>query len=226
MRATLALTTMIHSIIAIHGFGVKPADGNKTVNWLKDETMLPTVCPKCQILAFGYDSLPIGENPARQSIQAMAENLLRGLVAKRKSCGRRPIVFVGHCLGGLIAQKTYTIAMVHAHDFPQIYDSATGFLSLGTPYEGLSVENGLCRMFEQIARSQMRSETNLIDGLTRDNDGLLSVVHEFTREVSKRTAPPEVFCFFEQRLTRFRDIAGVETELVCGITSLLCNKSN
>jgi len=103
------------SIVAIHGFASHPSsawtyqDGDgKSVNWLKDESMLPAVCPKARILAFGYDSMPVGTNPTRKSIPNIAMSLLEGLMMKRKDCPNRPIIFLGHCLGGLIALKVHS----------------------------------------------------------------------------------------------------------------------
>lgn len=217
-----------NSIVAIHGFGARPAeawtratqnsDGSDlTVNWLKDKEMLPKVLPKCRIMAFGYDSVLIGENPARQSIESLASNLLRELVAKREKCQRRPIVFVGHCLGGLIATKAYTLARAFdsERDYPHIYNSSTGFVTLGTPFEGFSVEKGLSSIYEDIAKTGLRSETNLVEGVSRGNDVLVNVVDEFTREIATRGSPPLVFCFYEQRLGNFGKDFGVNTELVC-----------
>jgi len=111
-------------------------------------------------------------------------------------------------------QKAYTIARVHAFDYPHIYDSITGLLSLGTPYQGFSIDKGLHKMFEQIARSQMRTESSLVDSIAQNNDVLVSVVHEFTREINTRAHPPLICCFFEEQATSFGAIAGVETELV------------
>jgi len=111
-------------------------------------------------------------------------------------------------------RKAYTIARVHASDYPHIYDSVTGMLTLGTPHEGLSIDKGLQQMFEQTAPWGMRMENSLIGVLHRDNDFLVSIVHDFTREINTRKHPPQICCFFEERAARFGSIAGVETELV------------
>ncbi|KAK0703971.1 P-loop containing nucleoside triphosphate hydrolase protein [Lasiosphaeria miniovina] len=41
---------------------------------------------------------------------------------------------------------------------------------------------------------------------------LIGVVHDFCREISTRPAPPRVYCFFEERQTKFGAIAGFETD--------------
>jgi len=107
----LGKANALDSIVAIHGFGADPKtawtheSGSKKVNWLADKDMLPTACPRTRILSFNYDSVPVGDNPARQSIPNIAMKLLSGIAAKRRGCQLRPIVFIGHCLGGVIAEK-------------------------------------------------------------------------------------------------------------------------
>ncbi|KAK0733442.1 hypothetical protein B0T26DRAFT_736377 [Lasiosphaeria miniovina] len=198
---------ILADVVAIHGFGAHPTDAwtfegeGKNTNWLTDETMLPAACPKVRILNFSYDSMQMGDNPARGSIPNLAMKLLSGLVEKRRECQTRPIIFA------------YMIAMMHTSDYPFIYDSITGFLSLGTPYKGFSSAKSLKQMYAEIVLAQMRTESNLGSSLAEDNDMLVGIVYDFARKINTRTSPPVVFCFFEERLTKFGAIAGVETDL-------------
>ncbi|KAK4222432.1 hypothetical protein QBC38DRAFT_504035 [Podospora fimiseda] len=131
-------------IVAIPGIATHPKDAfvyrsqSKEINWLSDKTMLPAACPKARILYYFYDSMLAGPNPTRQSFNNIAKGLLNSLLKERKDCPNRPLIFVSHCLGGLVAQRVYNMAAVNKTDFPGIYDSVTGLLSLGTPYHGAS----------------------------------------------------------------------------------------
>ncbi|KAK4159572.1 hypothetical protein QBC43DRAFT_124693 [Cladorrhinum sp. PSN259] len=209
-------------IVTTHGIGADPRrtwvslEHGRKVNWLSDKTMLPAVCPKARILSYQYNSVWIGDNPPRQSFHSIAKDLLYSLVRARKECRHRPIIFVSHCLGGLIAQCAYNMADTNRTDFPDIHDSTTGFLSLGTPYQGHghSVEDSIYEIFRKIGELQtVRAQTNLIGQLVRDNDMLVTIVEGFTRKINTQANPPRIFCFYEQRETCYGDIANVETKL-------------
>ncbi|KAK3985337.1 hypothetical protein QBC44DRAFT_335307 [Cladorrhinum sp. PSN332] len=214
-------------VVAIPGIGAHPKeafvyqDQYKEVNWLSDKTMLPATCPKVRILCYFYDSMWVGDNPTRQSFHNIAKVLLNKLVAERRDCPQRPIVFVSHCLGGIVAQRAYNMASTNKTDFPDIYDSITGLLSLGTPFHGASMGNTLSEMFQKITAMRMRTQNNLINQLVRDNDMLVDIVQDFTRDTATRRFAPMIYCFYEQRETKFGAIANMETgpEFVVGESS-------
>lgn len=98
-------------IVAVHGLGgspdsswtSKPNPGNanqKGVNWLVDDNMLPHHIPTARILRFGYKQASF-----KDDIQAFSYALLRQLHVARDECPRRPIIWIGHSLGGLIIRK-------------------------------------------------------------------------------------------------------------------------
>ncbi|TXC01070.1 hypothetical protein FocTR4_00009367 [Fusarium oxysporum f. sp. cubense] len=103
-------------IIAVHGFGSsvdwswnwrdKTSPGT-LVNWLKDPCMLPEVVPKSRIMVYNYQSR-WGANGLRIKLQLSGEDLVRSLHAFRKGLQNRPVVFVGHSLGGLVIQHVVT----------------------------------------------------------------------------------------------------------------------
>ena len=82
------------SIVAIHGLGAHPDDswcanaGTKEspqwVNWLKEETMLPSAVPNARIMRYGYQSQWFGKEMMQQSVSTVAERLLRALKRTRK----------------------------------------------------------------------------------------------------------------------------------------------
>lgn len=134
------------------------------------------------------------------------------LTINTKGCGRRPILLICHCYGGLVAQKAYLASYLHASDYPGIYDSITGILFLGTPHQGweMSAIPAVGETYELIQQQRFRIEDGLLQTLAPGNPILVDTAADFTRHVKQRTAPPELFCFFERRPTDVGRILGLE----------------
>lgn len=67
--------------------------------------MLPAAIPKARIMAYGYESYWFGDDAVRQSLDSVASDLLDALGEERGNCLHRPLIFVGHCFGGLVIQQ-------------------------------------------------------------------------------------------------------------------------
>lgn len=97
------------SVVAVHGIGVNPKSTwvhSKTkVNWLSDTTMLPEALPKARIMTYNYESYWFGDNAVKQTVSKVANKMLLALRDKREECRDRPIIFLGHCFGGLVIQE-------------------------------------------------------------------------------------------------------------------------
>ncbi len=106
------LLTVLISIVRVHGIGVHPKDawvhGKTKKHWLKDPAMLPAKARNARIMVYNYESYWFGEDAIRQSVPAVASKLLKALCNERTQCPHRPIVFVGHCFGGLVVQQVCT----------------------------------------------------------------------------------------------------------------------
>ncbi|RYP60580.1 hypothetical protein DL771_010471 [Monosporascus sp. 5C6A] len=217
-------------IVAVHGIGVHPEDAwnhRKTKrNWLADKSMLPADFPNARIMAYGYASYWFGDQAVKQSVETVATDLLDCLGEKRADCLHRPIIFVGHCFGGLVIQKAYTRAMLLKDDYLGISDSVTGMLFLGTPHHGVK-ENSQFQtegqIYQAIAETNTQVEDNVLKTLAQDNEMLVSVHYDFTRTVCKHgNCGPKIFCFFEQQKSKVGRIAGLENvspEFVVGESS-------
>ncbi|ROV88121.1 hypothetical protein VMCG_10440 [Cytospora schulzeri] len=211
-------------IVAVHGIGAPPTKtwvysekddkGQKIreVNWLADNTMLPSAVKDARIMTFNYDSVWFGDAPTRQTLDGVATTLLREIKKKRRDCGTRPIILIGHCFGGLVMQKAYALSKLNSHDFPGIYKSITGMLFLGTPFQGSVALQSQGKLFDIIVRTQHHVQENIIHTLAYNNDELVATVFNFTRDINiRRSAAPELFCFYEQRATNVGAIVGMET---------------
>lgn len=100
------LTDWHYSLVLVHGFGGDVIDTwtSKSLkgNIFWPEKLLLQKQPRTRIFSFGYDA---GEL-AFSTIRDNARTMLAYLNGRREDfCNDRPIVFLGHCLGGLIVRQ-------------------------------------------------------------------------------------------------------------------------
>jgi hypothetical protein len=96
-------------IVALHGLNghwektwQATANLNQVI-WLRD--FLPQQIPHARMMSFGYDSILQFSKPVAD-IGTFAEQLLEDLMSRRNGASsRRPIIFICHSLGGIVAKK-------------------------------------------------------------------------------------------------------------------------
>ena len=96
------------SIVAVHGLYGDPKNTwtSRQANafWLKD--FLPHDVPNARVMTFGYNAdAAFGNTTA--DIADHAKSLLSSLIDKREENDelRRPIIFIGHSLGGIVIKQ-------------------------------------------------------------------------------------------------------------------------
>lgn len=122
--------------------------------WLRD--FLPEHVPNTRILTYGYDST-LFKNNSTASTQEFSRNFLQAVNSARVGIESRPIVFIGHSLGGILIKevramdifseshnsKTILQAIIQAAESNgenlSIYNSCYGLLLFGVPNLGLEV---------------------------------------------------------------------------------------
>ncbi|KAF5012594.1 hypothetical protein FDECE_1361 [Fusarium decemcellulare] len=206
-------------VVAVHGIGVNPnstwSHRKTKTNWLSDENMLPQVLPKARIMAFGYDSVWYGEGGGKRTLEGVATKLLNELMWKRENCPNRPILFIGHCFGGLVIQQAYTQGLLHKHDWPHLSESVIGLVFLGTPHHGLNESVGLStqgQIYKAIIAAGLRPQENALQSMAHDNDVLRGAVDSFTRIINTTKPQPTIFCFYEERETEIGQIVGMKID--------------
>lgn len=150
--------------------------------WPRD--LLPKDLPHVRIISWGYDSSVL--KPIKASSQASifghAENLLLDITRIRNSWDAeiRPIIFVGHSLGGLVIKEALIRASeYHSNgqhpDLGAIHSCTKGVVFLGTPHRG-SGKASIGEIVSNIAKI----------GLQRPNDKLIEVLAEDSQVLERQ----------------------------------------
>ncbi|KAJ4238413.1 hypothetical protein NW757_013041 [Fusarium falciforme] len=188
------------SIIAVHGLGANvdwswtwkdKADPDRLVKWLEDPDMLPAVVPKSRIMLYNYDSRWHADAP-RTRLQLCGEDFARAVHTFRRGAAGRPIVFVGHSLGGNVIQQGLLYANSE-DDFKDVATSAVGIVFLGSPLSGTKLQF-LPHLLTAVL-SPAGSHAGIIKELAYNNTSLRDKLHSFCRMLNTLSIPTS--CFFE-----------------------------
>lgn len=138
------------SIVAVHGIYEDAVetwkDPKTSILWLRD--LLSEKLHNIRVLTYDYKARALtspGEGTVDR-ILAHATSLVAELCADRllDSAMDRPIIFICHGLGGLLAKRAlaYSISRRHkgVEHLRSIYMSTYGMLFMGTPHNGISKE--------------------------------------------------------------------------------------
>jgi hypothetical protein len=231
------------SIIAVHGLGSDVdwswtwKDGHKHVNWLRDPDMLPAKVPKSRIIVYNYESIWHTDAP-KTRLQLCGEELVHSIHSFRLGVTYRPIVFVGHSLGGNVVEYVSSCsdpsrafgltcnaeALLYAESEPRfryLLEATAGLVFLGTPFRGTKWQpfiDSLARLMRFAG-----SHRGIIDELNFDSPVLLDKMHGFCRIRNRMSTP--VACFSELHETdygRRHGMKGLARGMVC--KKRLCRK--
>ncbi|KAK7218004.1 hypothetical protein V2G26_006007 [Clonostachys chloroleuca] len=133
-------------IIAVHGLGSHAIGGFKSKGtshvWLRDS--LPHDIPNSRILLYGYDS-SIMNKDHKISISGLGKTSLNAYKTFRKDTKttQRPIIFLGHSLGGLLIKEALCLASDGERDSQNrdFCKSSYGLVFFGVPNLGLKHES-------------------------------------------------------------------------------------
>ena len=125
-------------IVAVHGLYGDPKEiwTSRETNafWLKD--FLSQDVPNARPMTFGYNSDAAFRHTTTDIIDH-AKRLLSSLIDRREEDNelRRPIIFIGHSLGGIVIKQLLCQATVEQR-YNSISDSIVGIVFLGTLHLG------------------------------------------------------------------------------------------
>ncbi|GKT50172.1 vegetative incompatibility protein HET-E-1 [Colletotrichum spaethianum] len=194
------LVTLSPCIIAVHGLGANvdwswtwkdPKDPSRHVKWLQDTNMLPSVVPESRVALYNYDSRWHADAP-RTRLQLCGEDLIRSIRNFREGIADRPVVFVGHSLGGNVIQHGLLYAKSD-DEFQHIVTWTAGVIFLGSPLRGSKfqpVSQALTLLLQPAG-----SHDGIVRELAPNDAALRDKLHEFCRMTNTHSLP--VSCFFE-----------------------------
>ncbi|KAF2732598.1 hypothetical protein EJ04DRAFT_306080 [Polyplosphaeria fusca] len=193
-------------IVAIPGLGANPEWTwvKEKVHWLRDSNMLARKVQNPRISVFQYQSQWFGKGSVDQKLENVADQLLYQLERFRGDDAKTPIIFVCHCLGGIVLEKALLTARLRQNDFPSIFPWVAGCVFLGTPFYGTPSQDKalvLAKMAETIG---LGVPSHLLKLLEKDSETLTRMLHEFVR--LSNDAQIRNFCFFESEKS---DLIGV-----------------
>jgi len=176
-------------IVAVHGLGGHCVDSwtyrdtpKASVFWLQD--LLPEKMPNARIMTFQYDAKVVG-NTSVSSVSDNARQLAELLRDKRDPLDgvdpNRPIVFIGHSLGGIVIKQALQVANADdkSSGIRQIAGATKGLVFFGTPHRGADPAKLLGPIVKAVATVPRKPSSKFVAMLKTHSEGLLKVSQDF-----------------------------------------------
>ncbi|KAK4444368.1 hypothetical protein QBC34DRAFT_185339 [Podospora aff. communis PSN243] len=171
-----------------HAFGsfVHKGDGHM---WLSDR--LPKDIPAARVMIYGYESGLQGST-SFANLNDLASTLQFAICRLLRSGRERPLVLIGHSLGGLLI-KEVLIRMTESGTDSSLVSFVSACLFVGVPNDGMDIESLIPIVGEQPNRP-------LLESLAAMNSQILTLQGKnFSRILGQ--ARFEIFCFYETELS-------------------------
>ncbi|KAK2591973.1 hypothetical protein QQS21_010345 [Conoideocrella luteorostrata] len=165
--------------------------------WLRDS--LPhdildqnTKRPIARIMTYGHDS-HITESHDMQELLDISISFRESIL--QLAAASRPIVFIGHSLGGLIVKQALVSLLAssskHQDEYQRLARATRGIIFFGVPHDGMDID-----ALRRVAGDKM--SRSLIESLSDKNSSVLSNLRrDFNKLLDVSGA--ETFCFYETR---------------------------
>ncbi|KAJ5369174.1 uncharacterized protein N7496_008934 [Penicillium cataractarum] len=192
-------------IVFVHGLKAdqKHWTTEKSVFW--PEKILPGQISNARILAFEYEDAEVDSFWNEEDlISDISDDLLSELMAERRGDkAERPVVFIAHCLGGLVCENALIRGANHEKK-KQLVNSVVGVLLLGTPHFHPGTINEATKFF-QLANQEVPSDSDLQE----KSKFVLTIPQEFAK--FRQGAPLKLETFYEGSPTK---VNGGEVKIV------------
>ncbi|KAI9783726.1 MAG: hypothetical protein M1816_001207 [Peltula sp. TS41687] len=185
-------------IIAVPGLGANPEwtwKSKTKVDWLRDKNMLVDTIKDARLMVYEYESQWFGKGSVNQRLSNVANGLIHALFHRRPKASRRPIIFIGHSMGGIIVEQAILTAKISQSEYPNIFTSVVGCIFLGAPFRGTKSQEKASRLADLAEKVGHGTSSGLIKLLSEDSEDLRNLLDSFVglaKEASMR-----LFCFFE-----------------------------
>ncbi|OBT58354.1 hypothetical protein VE04_01353 [Pseudogymnoascus sp. 24MN13] len=181
------------NLVVVHGIGAnRDRTWRRNRDWLVDSSMLPHDLPTVRVLAFGYLSNWLGKDKTNTRLAEVANELLTALEIARHDCHDRPIIFIGHCFGGIVIEK----AIVDAQSkLKSLISCIAGVICMGTPHQGTGSHGAVAAIARVGAYLNLATESQILETLNPVSETLEDTVKSFAEASSRNHWP--VHCFYE-----------------------------
>ncbi|KAI9771315.1 MAG: hypothetical protein M1840_002285 [Geoglossum simile] len=175
--------------LAGHAFGSWRSRETQRM-WLKD--FLPKHVMGIRVMTYGYDSSLVGHTRSRSVLSDYRRNFIQQLENSRSSSESRPIIFLGHSMGGILILQTLVESKRNPR-YQHILDSTRGIFFFGTPHQGLRI-NELKEMIDTEAGGE-ESRVNLLKQLDEGSEFLETQKEDLLRVWGEFQG--KIFSFYE-----------------------------
>ncbi|OPB46269.1 ankyrin repeat protein [Trichoderma guizhouense] len=174
--------------LAGHAFGSWKSK-SKPDMWLRD--FLPISIPNARVLTYGYDTKLPGSR-SKSSILQLSKKLLESIKTTRdENTKHRPLILIGHSLGGLVVKHALVQASEGSEDDLAIFRSCYAVMFFAVPNRGLDNINLM---------SMVKGQPN--EDLVRNLGGESPFLNHLHESFHKRfTLNSEIICAFETKTT-------------------------
>ncbi|KAL6821770.1 hypothetical protein J3E69DRAFT_367941 [Trichoderma sp. SZMC 28015] len=174
--------------LAGHAFGSWKSK-SKPDMWLRD--FLPISIPNARVLTYGYDTKLPGSR-SKSSILQLSRKLLESIKTTRdESTKHRPLILIGHSLGGLVVKQALVQASEGSEDDLAVFRSCYAVMFFAVPNRGLDNINLM---------SMVKGQPN--EDLVRNLGGESPFLNHLHESFHKRfTLDSEIICAFETKTT-------------------------
>ncbi|PHH65731.1 hypothetical protein CDD81_1458 [Ophiocordyceps australis] len=214
-------------VVLVPGLGANP---EKSWMWPKGDFSWPTDAkglvgdnPEARILLHMYESAWIGQRKVNQSIVNAAKSLLHGLdhFSPLKGKTRRPVVFIGHSMGGLVIAKAVTLMKKNSERWPNMLEAVAGAAFFGTPFRGADSASW-AGIFAKFSNSEFGTDlkSQLLSLMNPQSGEIHELRNDFNLLATTLQPPIKLCCFWEQHPTnpanfaRSADPSGLISHLV------------
>jgi hypothetical protein len=154
--------------------------------------MLPSQVPHLRCWSFQYSAEPVAarDGGLQQHLARTAAGLRAVLEYDIMAAAQRPLLFVGHGYGGLVALKSLID--------PRLRERCVGVICLGTPFRPVDKDNAIMDTLPIAGRGSVQTLAVLSD----EFDTLPALLADF-RDAPGTSAVP-IRCFYETEPLRYK----------------------
>ncbi|KAK4222931.1 hypothetical protein QBC38DRAFT_503573 [Podospora fimiseda] len=177
---------LIHGVNgdAIKTWEYKSKTGD-TILW--PQQLLPQQFPLARVFSFGYNG-DLYHNNSIAGIRDLAKTLLSSInIERQKVDPKRPVIFVAHCLGGMIVKQALHTAH-YERDFNGIANATKGIFFFGTPHIASSKDqwHHVAKAYSSLDKPSIWfTRSRLMKALQKDSDELMDMMDKFRHMLMK-----------------------------------------